>query len=146
MTAFKFFPIILLIGFIALYSTGNYAHEATASGVAKSGTITVKSVGYGKTKNNAIKDAEVTAIRQVLFEGVSGSEQPLPLVSDPESAKMGKGIYFNELLQERYKQYIESEEFVYQAGSKGSKKVTLALTVDVEGLKKDLAVNDVNAE
>jgi hypothetical protein len=146
MTVFKFFPIVLLIGIIALYSTGNYANEATASGVKKTGTITMKSVGYGKNKSVAVEDAEITAIRQVLFEGVAGTEQALPLVADPESAKMEKGNYFNELMRDRYKKFIESEEFVYLAGSKSNKKVTLALTVDVQGLKRDLAINNVNAE
>jgi hypothetical protein len=146
MTAFKYFPIVLLIGIIALYSTGNYSNEATASGVKSSGIVSIKAVGYGKSKKVALEDAELAAIRQILFEGIAGSAQPLPLISDPESAKMEFGNYFSDLFSSRYKSFIQYNNYSYSTGVKGSKKVNLALEVDVEGLKNDLQINRVNVE
>jgi hypothetical protein len=146
MTAFKYFPIVLLVGIIALYSTGNYSNEATASSVKSSGIVSIRSVGYGKSKKVALEDAELAAVRQVLFEGIAGSAQPLPLISDPESAKMEFGNYFSELFSKRYKSFIQSNNYSYSTGEKGNKKVNLALEVNVDALKHDLMINRVNVE
>lgn len=136
-----------MVGTIALYCTGNYASEASIVKTSvKASSVTVKATAIGKNKTVALENAEVKAFESLLFEGVSGSTQSLPLIGDEERFKSENKTYYSKLIKEKgYKNFIQSLEVEYVKGITGKKNIELALKVDLEALKLDLRKNNVNS-
>ncbi|HYG41222.1 MAG TPA: hypothetical protein VD908_21515 [Cytophagales bacterium] len=147
MNVFKYFPILLMVGTIALYCTGNYASEAsTMKTPMKASSIKVKATALGKDKATALENAEVRAFKSLLFEGVPGTAQSLPLLGEEEEFMSQNQRYYQELIKDKgYKNFIQSLEIEYVKGFMGKKNIELALNVDLEALKKDLKKNKVNS-
>lgn len=146
MTVFKYFPILLMIGTIAIYCTGNYASEAPNRNIAKNTSISIKTTAIGKDKITALENAEISAFQSILFKGIPGSTAAQPLIGEKESSKNLYQNYCNDLLKKkRYKNFIQSMEFVYDPAIEGEKKIDLALEIDIEALKKDLRKNMISS-
>ena len=73
--------IILILGFTVLpmYSqkkiTGNYEYNTECLGIELDGSQTLKSWGYGKSKNNAVEQAKKNAVRDIIFNGIHEGKQ-----------------------------------------------------------------------
>lgn len=142
MNILKFVPIFLLFGTIALYST-RIKHKECATANNKSCSILLKAKGYGKQKDAAIENAEISAIKAILFKGVPGSHLPTPLVPNEIKSLQIHEKYYSELLEnKRYRNFISGSKSAKLSNSSLG-AIDLDILVNVDALKKDLAENKV---
>ena len=119
-------------------------HPVRSTGVIaeQNGTVTIRSTGYGKSKGEAISSAEQNAIEQLLFRGMPGSQQAMPLVSIGESsAKSRYKRYFEELLTEgRHKTFILSSVPVsnFVKHDQAKRNITVDVRINLPALRSDL--------
>lgn len=109
------------------------------------GSITLKSVGYGKNREEAIEDAQKNALYVILFRGIPESDNNYPLVSNENEAKEANRNYFNNFeTGELYKSFItdvtESSNLIKL---KGKCKIYVDLSINYLALRKDLEQNSV---
>lgn len=70
-----------------------FNNEVSSMGVGLQGTTMVKAWGAGVSENEAIQSAMQNAVKALIFKGIPGSTDVLPLVSDP-NAEMNNKDYF----------------------------------------------------
>lgn len=110
--------------------------------VGGNGTITMRTVGLGKNKEEATNDAEKKVFNTILFRGLPESEQKVALVGTNESAEMGKHkeyfrIFFDE---KRYKTFIMSSISTSNLlrFNNGKKGISIDVKINLVALRKDL--------
>lgn len=113
----------------------------------QNGTITMRSIGSGKNKEDAIKDAEKNTINVLLFRGLPGSLQATRMVDMTESLAFSiHPTYFENLLNEdRYKTFVMSTIVVgdLMKGGGGLKKITIDIKVNINSLRRDLENHNI---
>jgi hypothetical protein len=106
------------------------------------GTITVRSIGTGNNKENAIIKSEINAITILLFRGVPSSQQNTPILSiDETEAKKTYKKYFDELfIQGRYKTFIMSSipVGIFTKHGRAERDIPVDITINLKALKNDL--------
>ena len=114
--------IILLMVALGFISCSQKVVAPMASYVASSttymydggdGSITVRAQGFGRTKSEALKNASKSALRDVIFEGVTISDNALlsrPLVTSP-NAKQKHEHFFNNFFKDggEYERFVNLE-------------------------------------
>lgn len=141
--------ILFLLASMCCCACSRQTYSVQSVGVVaeQDGTITIRSTGYGKNNGEAIRSAERNAIEQLLFRGIPGSQQAVPLVSIEESAAKSKyNLYFEELITEgRYRTFILSavpvSNFVKHDRTK--RNITLDVKVNLPALRSDLETRGV---
>lgn len=108
-----------------------------------SGVIKLRSTGVGNNVKAAATDAEINAMKQVLFRGIPGATISNPLLSTDEKQYLDNHKeYFNTFFNgKRYSTFIKSEENAVKIKSntsKGTSKVLLVMEINIPSLKKDL--------
>ena len=53
-------------------------------------TMTFRVVGYGKNAKIASRNAELNVIKALMFEGISNSQQHIPMVAETETIALNK--------------------------------------------------------
>ena len=104
--------------------------------------VEMRCLGYaGKTKE-AVVDAELSAVKTVLFQGVSGESRfSSALINVPEKeAVKGNKKYFNDFYDGGYQRFIVSSEILSKLKKDASKRksITVDVTVNVRALREDL--------
>lgn len=105
--------------------------------------VTVRSVGYANNAKKALADAELSAIKAVLFQGIDDHIALISITEDEATKQYGD--YFNNLFTEGYKKFISSFE-VIQPFSKDinkRKKIVIDITIKKQALREDLERNGI---
>jgi len=147
--------IVTLIVILPLLFHCNYslAQKKTISAEVNfveesAGTITVRSIGYGKNKVEAIDNAEINAMDVVLFRGVSESSQKDPLLTtNSGDIKAKNQEYFNNFYNgKQYKTFISSaipttKDMIKNKG--GMKSIAVDMKINIKALKMNLEENSI---
>lgn len=142
--------IIIIISIIGLQNCSPklnyYSGEVNFLRKEAQGTIVVNSTGYGKSKNEAVKDAQINAFKVILFRGLPGTELNIPLVENENESKTKYSSYFKKLFDEGfYKTFMmSSTESSNLIKIKGTKKITIDIKINYNSLRKDLEQNQIN--
>lgn len=108
-------------------------------------TIELRSVGFGKNKDEAIYDSEKKAFEILFFRGIPNTHIESPLIGPNESEILSKHKkYFNSFFSSRYKSFVMS---IYESSpsqkNKGVTSVVNDIKINTMALKKDLEANGV---
>ncbi len=109
--------------------------------------VKMRCVGYANKPKEAVEDAELSAVKVVLFQGVSGVPHiSSPLISIVEhEAVHDNSKYFKDFYDGGYRRFIVSSEILTKLKKDASKRksMTLDVTVNVKALREDLERNGV---
>ncbi|MCD8318794.1 MAG: hypothetical protein LUC45_08180 [Paraprevotella sp.] len=111
-------------------------------------TISLRVTAYGKKAKDALANAEQSAIKEILFRGVPGSNQiESPMLGTDEALYMKQhSKYFNELFEKgRYQTFIMSDVPVSEFAKDVTKKksITTDIKVNLGALQADLENNQI---
>ena len=122
-----------------------YSGEVNFLYKGEQGTIAVESIGYGNTQSEAVADAQINAIKILLFKGLPGTELNVPLIENENDAKSTYRDYFQNLFEQgNYIKFIMSSTVSSSPIKKVKiKKITLDLKINYNSLRKDLEQNQV---
>jgi len=105
-------------------------------------TVTVRTIGMGNDKENAIINAEQKVFDVLFFRGLPESKQKLPLIGSNENEEKAKNkAYFDNFYDgRRYKTFVMSSIPVSNTVKVNSrqKMITLDVKVNLSALRKDL--------
>lgn len=112
------------------------------------GTLSLRVIAYGKKAKEAAINAEQSAIKSILFRGISGSNQvEKPLVGiDEEKVRKEHKKYFKVFFEEqRYSSFILSNISVTGFAKDITKRkcVTIDIKVNLQALRSDLEQHNV---
>lgn len=110
-------------------------------------TLSVNIVGVGKSRKEAIDDAEKKIFEIVLFRGLPDSDHKMALVGYSESEmKLKHQEYFDSFFNKgRFKSFLISSTIVsdLMKSSADKQSITMSIKLNVSALKKDLEYNNV---
>ncbi len=123
----------------------NYSASVEFINKDDSGTITVRSSGFGSKKELAVVDAQLSAFNILLFKGLPGTDLNVPLVENENDAKNKYSEYFKRLLdQGDYNKFMMSSSFNSEpVAVKGGFFVSLDIKINYNSLRKDLEQNQI---
>ncbi|MBK9981595.1 MAG: hypothetical protein IPP15_04085 [Saprospiraceae bacterium] len=139
----------LLIICITLYSLGCKTTIPATAEVnflnANNGVINLRSIGYGKTNEECLQNAQKNAFETLFFRGIPGSQQNTPLISINEKEKSESKKYFEEFYaNSRYKTFLTSIQPAFDYRKvKGGKSVSVDLGINLQSLRADLESNNI---
>lgn len=113
---------------------------------SKNGTVTLRSTGYGKKASKASIDAELSAIKTILFVGVGKTPYNNPLIHEDQSVVETKyKSFFDGLYTQGYKSFVESVVIVTPFGKNALKQkcITMDICIRAEQLRKHLEKNEI---
>lgn len=137
---------LFLSVFLACSSPKTITGEVNYAGNSEPGTLLLNTAGYGRTKKEAIINAEKNAIYNVLFKGIPGTQYALPLVADGESVLKKQKKYFDLLLDgEGYKRFmmLSDQQTGFVPMTSGSENIQNRVKIDVTSLRRDLETNQI---
>ena len=125
-----------------------YAQERVNFQTDGPGVISLRVTAYGKKAKDATANAEMAAVKSILFRDVPGSNQvETPLAGTDEDAIMTQHKdYFNELFGNgRYRSFILSNVLVTGFAKDATKKkcLTADIKVNLNALRSDLETHQV---
>ncbi len=109
-------------------------------------TVTISCVGYGKKAKIAVTDAELSAVKTLLFVGFPDSKYSIPLIQDDRlSVEKKFNNFFDDFYGKGYRNFIESTVIVTPFGKNSLKQkcVTVDVRVRVKQLRVYLENNDI---
>ena len=122
------FSILLLIS-MPIMVHAQY-HCIVQCGTAN--TVTFRATGYGKNIKIAVADAEINAIKTLVFIGAPGTVFQMPLVtSDISIVETKHKDIFNELYESAYRNFIESSVTVTSYGKDAEKRKCITLDIRI---------------
>ena len=135
---------LFIIAIIGLHSCSPklqpYSAEVNFLYKEATGTIAVKSTGFGKNQTDAVSDAQQNA-----FKGLPGTELNVPLIENENDAKSKHSDYFKKFFEQgNYKTFMmSSTESSNLIKMKGTKKITVDVKINYNSLRKDLEQNQL---
>ena len=97
---------LFIIAIIGLHSCSPklqpYSAEVNFLYKEATGTIAVKSTGFGKNQTDAVSDAQQNAFKVILFKGLPGTELNVPLIENENDAKSKHSDYFKKFFEQTY--------------------------------------------
>ena len=122
-------------------------HEVAKAEVAvdtEPGTLWVKSSGYGKDESSAMHDAQMAAVRHLLFQGIPGTPWNLPMVPDESVSKRDHASFYNQFLEQKgYRDFVMSASSTPLVKVDGAKRLDATVKLDVQGIRRHLEKNDI---
>jgi hypothetical protein len=107
-------------------------------------SIIVKSDDYGKSEKEATSNAEILAIKTLLFNGISESEVNTPMITFEEAHKQTTKDYINKLFNnDRYKAFLSCSETIESHQEKKTFHVKVKCCISYRLLRKDLEANNI---
>jgi hypothetical protein len=151
--------LLLVISFVSACRTVVPRAEVTHINT-RDGVIYIRANGYGTNRFTLQDNAERTALEVLLYRGIPGSQQNLPLISEEYQAKFrGKPGYVKNLLDaeaKKYRQFITRSEPITKMKSirvrgegfvDGSFKPTkiqeFEIGINLSSLRRDMEANNV---
>lgn len=137
--------ITLFFSIVVLDACENKTFPTTAQVnylTSDDGTITMRAIGEGSSKTEALVNAELNAFNTILFRGMPGSQQNQPLAGTNEvSIKYKFPKYFESFYNGmRYKSFLMTSVVTgdYQKISINKYSVAIDIKINVNALKYDL--------
>lgn len=107
-------------------------------------SIVVKSNDYGKSEKEATSNAEILAIKTLLFNGISESEVNTPMITFEEANKQTTKDYIDKLFNnDRYKAFLSCSETIESHQEKKTFHVKVKCCISYRLLRKDLESNNI---
>lgn len=123
-----------------------YAQNQVSVISYKQDLVTLRCVGYGKKAIKAAADAELSAVKTILYVGATNTPYKLPLIQEGEQQiEMKHKAFFEKFYQSGYKQFIESSIITTPFGRNALKKkcITMDICVRVRQLRNHLEQNNI---
>ena len=120
-------------------------YQVTVIG-ATNDVVNLRCVGYGKKASKAYNDAELSAIRTILFVGAKGTQHSMPLINEDKSIVENKfHSFFSTFYNEGYKSFLESSIIVVPFGKNSLKQrcITLDVCIRISQLREYLENNGI---
>ena len=125
--------LILCLSLIAVFAYGQY-HCSPLGGTKN--VVVLRSIGYGKNVKKAMKDAEVNAIKTILFVGAERTPFNSPLITEDRlSVEQRNKEFFENFYAETYMNFIESAETTSEFGKDSAKRKCLTQDIRVRVLQ-----------
>ena len=106
-------------------------------------SILVTAEGVGTNAVEAIRDAEITVIRNLLYVGIPNSQQYRPWVAEGKAIEDSKSTFFTPFFQQnQYKDFIISSKCV-ENGGKGSRVFLVDIEINTFSLRAHLERNNI---
>ncbi len=109
-------------------------------------TVTLRTIGYGKNAKIASSEAEINAIRMILFTGANNTSFKYPLISeDKDKIESEFSDFFSGFYESGYQDFIESSVIVTPYGKNATKHkcITLDVCIRVERLRSYLESKNI---
>jgi len=139
--------LILLFSVSAFFSCGrkNYEQPLTAQVRVLEEepyrTLVARSVGYGKSPEEAIADAEIKVFKILFFRGLPHTETEKPLIGPDEKKILEQHKhYFEEFFNHKYQSFIISSHVVSPPVkiSKGEYEAIVDVEINLGALQREL--------
>ena len=109
--------------------------------------VKMRCQGYGKKAKDVVMDAEVSAVKAALFQGISGAgsySSPLVPTTEAEAIKANKK-YFRNFYEGGFRLFIVASEIVTPLKKDAAKRksMTVDVTVNMRAMREDLEKNGV---
>ena len=138
---------IIIISLLLICCKSNYYTHQVSYLSSESQTLSLRSTGFGSTQLKAVEDAEIAAMKTLLFRGIPESQQKDALISLNESDALKKNhAYFNDFFEKgRYKTFIISSVPVTDMTKyKGAvQQITVDVKINLYALRKDLEQSNI---
>ncbi|MCM1141552.1 MAG: hypothetical protein NC453_23520 [Muribaculum sp.] len=134
---------ILLVGMVTSQSFAQYQVNYLHS---EGETMTFRVVGYGKNAKKASADAEINAVKGLLFKGIPNTQQSVPMIKETEQTSYSKNkSFWNAFWEGEYQNVITRSVIVRNFGKDENKQksITLEVTVNTHALRQDLERNSI---
>lgn len=145
--SFLFFLILITLFDLFINCNSKTIPSAEINFISdKEGTITMRSIGLGQNKEEAIINAEENAFNVLLFRGLPESTQKMALVGpDEASLKEAHKQYFDQLFSgKRYRTFLMSSipsELMQHYG--GRKSIAVDVKINATALRRDLEQRNI---
>ena len=110
----------VILSFLFLVCVAAYSQYRCVVQSSTKNSVTLRCVGYGSNAKKASKEAELNAIKTLLFVGADNTPYKYPLIgNDKTSAEENNKAFFNDFYSESFRNFIDSsiiphfEHFVY---------------------------------
>lgn len=120
--------------------------ETTYAGPSEKGTLLVNAQGYGSSKNTALENASRNAFKNLLFKGIPGSYQYLPLLGEKAlQVQAQKEAFFKDFfVSKTYEQFILNKEVgKFRSSGKGQANLLAKLHINASALRSYLEQKQV---
>lgn len=138
---------ILIICLVALTSIFEASAQYQVSVInATADAVSMRCVGYGKKATIASKEAELSAIKTLLFVGAQNTQYNMALVEEDKTTVENKfKDFFDTFYSKEYKNFIESSIIVTPYGKNALKQkcITLDVRIRVASLRAYLENNGI---
>lgn len=135
----------------SLYST--VPMETTSMGIRPNGDVEMRVWGHGNSEEEAIQNACINAVSDVLFKGIhngvgTNTHQLFALVNDP-AVKNANQYYFNAFLSKGgdYRHFVKENKDAVKARKmakhKGNYNASIIVVVNREALKDNLKAHGI---
>lgn len=127
---------LFLCLFLALITASLSAQYHCKVLSSTSTTVTFRSTGYGKNSKRASANAELNAIKTLLYSGAVRTNYSCPLILERRNEVEERGV-IQELYNSYYNDFIESSVIVIPFGKDSQKRrcITLDVTIRAKQLR-----------
>ncbi|WP_394747146.1 hypothetical protein [Spongiimicrobium salis] len=106
--------------------------------------LSLRSIDFGKTKEEAIYNAEKLAFQNLFFRGIPRSPFQNPLLGINEQEQYRKNRdYLDTFYKQRMQTFITYSYETISKAKKGQKQALVNITINMKALRKDLEANNV---
>ena len=138
--------ILLIVGIVSCKPKLNtYSAEVNLVNKETTGSVILKSLGYGNTRETAIDNAQTNAFNVLIFRGIPGTDLNMPLVENEKSVRVKHKAYFDKFFNENYYKtfMMSSTESSNLINKNGIKNIYVDVKININSLRKDLEQNNI---
>lgn len=136
---------LFAILFVSIVITADAQYQSNVI-LSTNTSVKIRCTGYAKSKKKALAEAELAAVKAVLFHGIDNTQSQTALIpiTEKEAVKQYKS-YFNALYSGNYRDFISSSEVVipFSKDINKRKNIVVDVTVKVRVLRENLEKNGV---
>ena len=143
----KYTLILLSLIIVSCSSTKNVEYDRSGKvefvEQNEAQTITLKTSAFGADMAQASFYAERNAIENLLYKGIPGSNQRQAMIPDEMDARSKHGKRLDDLVKNKYGEYLMSSEVLYKHDAKDGVFVEKHVKFDIGALRKYLEKYEV---
>lgn len=122
----------VILSFLFLVCVAAYSQYRCVVQSSTKNSVTLRCIGYGSNAKKASKDAEMNAIKTLLFVGADNTPYKYPLIgNDKTSAEENNKAFFNDFYSESFRNFIDSSIIVTSFGKDELKRKCITMDVCV---------------
>lgn len=141
-----FLYFLCILCFISCNSSKSLSGETTLAGASEEGTLLLNAHGYGVTNSAALENALSNGFKNLLFKGIPGSFQYLPLVGkNPINIEKQHQPFFDDFFATKtYEQFILSKDVGrFRASAQREANISARIKVNVTSLRSYLEQKNI---